>query len=189
MKNKNSDKILASAKAILATNGAAALTMREIAKGAGVALGTTYNYFANKDEIVLALVEDFWSRAVAKTAELPAQSSFSQEYRLFYEILLSEFSSFQQDWLSLLKSMKNQEKTEGRRRELEIQSQLYCQVYAMLERYFFDETAGISRENFARYITESTFGFLVLNKTDISVFLDVVQLVLDRENQDNIVYL
>jgi len=38
--------------------------MCSLAGKAGVAAGTVYNYFSNKDEILLALTEEYWRQAL-----------------------------------------------------------------------------------------------------------------------------
>ena len=46
------------------TEGIGAINIRSIAQKAGVATGTVYNYFANKDEILLALTEEYWKQTL-----------------------------------------------------------------------------------------------------------------------------
>ncbi len=58
--------ILAAAEEVLAERGVAATGMAEIAARAGVAVGTLYRYFTDKDELLRVLIE-------ARTAELVAR--------------------------------------------------------------------------------------------------------------------
>lgn len=60
------DTLLELARAVAETQGPDAINIRTIAKQAGVATGTVYNYFANKDDLLLALTEDCWKRALAE---------------------------------------------------------------------------------------------------------------------------
>lgn len=55
-------KILEAARARFRYYGIAKTTMQEIAQDAGVAVGTVYLYFANKDELIVAGAEDFVAR-------------------------------------------------------------------------------------------------------------------------------
>jgi AcrR family transcriptional regulator len=50
------EKILASAAQLVAARGADTVTMTEIAQGAGVVIGTLYQYFSDKSEIMRALL-------------------------------------------------------------------------------------------------------------------------------------
>ena len=47
------------ARNIADEKGIDAINIRAIANKAGVATGTVYNYFSNKDEILLALTEEY----------------------------------------------------------------------------------------------------------------------------------
>ncbi|MEM1231317.1 MAG: TetR/AcrR family transcriptional regulator [Pseudomonadota bacterium] len=51
-------KILATARALLDEQGYAGMTMRELARSAGVAQGTLYNLYSSKDELIVAAVDD-----------------------------------------------------------------------------------------------------------------------------------
>lgn len=50
--------ILATARELLDAQGYAGMTMRELARSAGVAQGTLYNLYSSKDELIVAAVDD-----------------------------------------------------------------------------------------------------------------------------------
>lgn len=54
------DAIMQVCRCIVAEKGLAALNMRLVADACHIALGTLYNYYADKDELVLATVESIW---------------------------------------------------------------------------------------------------------------------------------
>ncbi len=45
---------------IAATQGLETLTMRRVAEQCGIAPGTLYNYYSNKDDLLIATVESIW---------------------------------------------------------------------------------------------------------------------------------
>ena len=53
-------KIMLACRQIVAEQGLEALNMRAVAARCGVSIGTLYNYYADKDELVLATVESIW---------------------------------------------------------------------------------------------------------------------------------
>ncbi|MGS4982940.1 transcriptional regulator, TetR family [Pseudosulfitobacter pseudonitzschiae] len=57
-KAKRREVILAQAKAFFAEKGVDAVTMAEIAEAAGVSTPTVFNYFGNKDGILIALITE-----------------------------------------------------------------------------------------------------------------------------------
>ena len=70
------DTLLEYARELADSEGLEAVNIRSIAGKAGVAAGTVYNYFAGKDEILLALTED---RQLGRKAD--AQSGKCGGYR------------------------------------------------------------------------------------------------------------
>ena len=58
------DTLLNLARNIADTQGIDAVNIRAIAQRAGIATGTMYNYFSNKEEILLALTEEYWKQTL-----------------------------------------------------------------------------------------------------------------------------
>jgi len=54
--------------------GYGAMTIRSVAKACGVGVGTVYNYYASKDELVAACVLKDWTRCVAAIREAGASA-------------------------------------------------------------------------------------------------------------------
>ena len=70
------DAILEACRRIVAERGMKALSMRLVADECHIALGTLYNYFADKDALVLATVESIWRDIFHGGGQNPARSSF-----------------------------------------------------------------------------------------------------------------
>src|SRR6188768_2172083 len=60
-------KILDTAQDLFRTAGYDATTTRDIARAAGIATGTLFNYFPTKESIVVALVMDAQSRSTRQS--------------------------------------------------------------------------------------------------------------------------
>lgn len=54
------EAILEASRALLRERGWSAINMRSVATGCGVAVGSLYNYFASKTDLVMATVESVW---------------------------------------------------------------------------------------------------------------------------------
>ena len=65
---RRQSKILATVRAMLEEVGYEAMTIRAIAKRAGVAQGTLYNIYGGKDALVLAAVDDLLSQLAGTVA-------------------------------------------------------------------------------------------------------------------------
>lgn len=58
------EKILAEADRQLQEAGYGTMTIQSIAKACGVGVGTVYNYFSSKDEILIACVAEAWMKHI-----------------------------------------------------------------------------------------------------------------------------
>ena len=69
--------IMQACRRIVAEKGMKALNMRLVADECHIALGTLYNYYADKDELVLATVESIWRDIFHADQQCVADVSFS----------------------------------------------------------------------------------------------------------------
>ena len=77
------DLLVDTAERLLAERQVAALTTREIARAAGVSDGVLYNYFSDKNELIVTAMVRRYGRMVARfDAELPAPGSGTVEDNL-----------------------------------------------------------------------------------------------------------
>lgn len=85
--------LLAAVEALVATEGAAAVTTTRVAEAAGVSVGTLYRYFADRDDLVLAAYDGTVERIVTACAEelanLPADVAVDDAARRLLGIYLA----------------------------------------------------------------------------------------------------
>lgn len=60
------DKIFISAKELFYEKGYEQVNMKDISKRAGIAVGSLYNYFSNKSELYLSVLESSWNDSFDK---------------------------------------------------------------------------------------------------------------------------
>ena len=65
-------RLMEEAKKQLVELGYASMTMRSIAKGCGVGIGTVYNYFPSKDALLAAYLLEDWNGCIAAVREIGA---------------------------------------------------------------------------------------------------------------------
>lgn len=66
------EKILETAKQLLFSGGYQSLSMRGVAKACGIATGTIYNYFENKDVLIASVMVQDWQIALVQMQEAVA---------------------------------------------------------------------------------------------------------------------
>lgn len=92
--------ILTHAREILSEKGYSQLTMRGVATACGIALGTIYNYFPNKDELMVEMMADYWKTFQSEIdGILGSAGSFSEKLRGVYHHLESFIGKFRTEWL------------------------------------------------------------------------------------------
>lgn len=75
------DAIITAARGVFSTHGYAKATMAMIARDAGVADGTLYTYFENKDALARGVVSDYYAR-LTKSAQAGAETRRTTRTRL-----------------------------------------------------------------------------------------------------------
>lgn len=91
------ERIFDSALSLFQKKGFEETTMRDIAKEAGVALGSAYYYFSSKDEIVSA----FYTKRTEETLEhvyrnLGKTKDFESRFTMYTETLLKNFEPYRE---------------------------------------------------------------------------------------------
>lgn len=81
------DTLLNLARSIADTDGIDAVNIRTIAQRAGIATGTMYNYFSNKDEILLALTEEYWMQTLLEIGTIISTDSFCEQLKEIFVLL------------------------------------------------------------------------------------------------------
>ncbi|MBE6942975.1 MAG: TetR/AcrR family transcriptional regulator [Ruminococcaceae bacterium] len=92
-------KLIAEAKKQLQESGYGMLTIRSVAKGCGVGVGTVYNYFPSKDALLATFMLESWNVCMEKLQSVSEESAepkpvlgcmyeqllqFAEEYRYIF---------------------------------------------------------------------------------------------------------
>lgn len=83
------ERILRAAIKVFARKGFYSTRVSEIAKAAGVADGTIYLYFKNKDDVLISIFQDYTTRLIAMMSDaIGQQESFEAKLRVCVDIQL-----------------------------------------------------------------------------------------------------
>lgn len=96
-KERTKRRILDVALRMFREKGFRQTTMRDIADAAGIALGTTYNYFPTKEHIALFFFEQALARVLARhRRETPAEASLEEKVFQLLAIEIEEVEPYQE---------------------------------------------------------------------------------------------
>lgn len=94
------EDLIASARKLIAENGFDALSMKGLAEENDVAVGTIYNYFPDKNAILVTLIVEDWGIVERDCrAEIESSSTLEEGIRKLFDEF-NEFSSSHQDLFS-----------------------------------------------------------------------------------------
>jgi AcrR family transcriptional regulator len=110
--------IVQNAKTIIISKGYSKLNMREIAKASGIAVGTIYNYFPTKDNLMSELMYQYWMEFIAAIKEAQQEEcELFEKFRNIYQLLESFLDTFKDTWLKLNGSEKGMTKEHHRQKQ------------------------------------------------------------------------
>lgn len=112
------EQLLAAAKDLAYAQGLSQVNIRAVAARCGVAVGSIYNYFPTKADLIAAVIEDFWRQAAHMETCVPAEGEpFPAYVSRLYAMLSRELSTFQSGWLSQMSALNAAERQKGRELE------------------------------------------------------------------------
>lgn len=92
--------ILDTAQKILCEEGYAKLSMRNIAKEADLAVGTIYNYYSNKKDLIIDMMEEYWKQYFKILKEIEAsEEDFYLKLKKVFNYLQDFIVNFREIWL------------------------------------------------------------------------------------------
>lgn len=105
--------ILSQAKEILYNQGYQKLSMRALSKACDIALGTIYNYYPTKKDLVVEMMTDYWQNYLDAVQEIvAADTDIYLKLNLVFNQLEGFIKNFRQYWLTP-ELYDNQEVVEG----------------------------------------------------------------------------
>lgn len=110
--------IAEAAYALAEERGLAGLGIRSVAEACGVSVGTIYNYFPTKDDLLVEVIGTFWQRAFHEDLCLIVEGErFDAFVSRVYAAMSSALAAFRSDWLPQISALSIQGRDEGKMRE------------------------------------------------------------------------
>ena len=96
----STDYILEQALQIAKKEGVDKLSIRKIASTCGIAIGSVYNYYPDKDTLVTAVAEEFWNQIFADQEKLyHSRMGFTKFLEQYYSYLYAKLAPFDRSWV------------------------------------------------------------------------------------------
>lgn len=176
LQNNPTELILTTAKEIIYEEGISNVSMRKIALKCNIGVGTIYNYYPTKMDIIVAVIEEFWRNCLMNFNIIYVQNvDFFKEIELFYFHVLDYQKQFQGNFLKDLTSLPATNRIRGKERE----SEFIVKLLGVFEDMFYKHENEfnaitfdyISKDEIIQYILDYFFVMLRRNETDIKFFV------------------
>jgi AcrR family transcriptional regulator len=128
-------EILKQAKMILINKGYKELNMRTVAKECNFAIGTIYNYFRSKDDLLAQLMADYWEEYYGILEEIDQESfDLLSKLRKMYDQLELFVNTFLESWVSMNGVNYYQYSKAGLQRKEDFTEKLIIMLKSILDR-------------------------------------------------------
>lgn len=99
--NQRKEDVLLIAYNLVEKDGFDHLTMRRLAKEAGISIGSVYNLFESKDQLTMFVIQRYWTAAINNIVSESENDnrSFIKKLEYLYTQFQSVTKEFHQDWL------------------------------------------------------------------------------------------
>lgn len=109
------EAILKASKEIATLHGLQSINMRDVAKYCNVAVGSVYNYFPSKADLVTATVEDIWKDIFHKMSDNDNANNFIDCVTWLFETVSSGVKEYPAFFTVHSMSFASEDKEKGRR--------------------------------------------------------------------------
>ncbi len=166
--------LLSCARRIECSEGVAAISIRRLAAEANIAVGTVYNYFESKQEVMFALTEEYWKDSLLQMHERVSAERFSDQLGEIIAFLRSKMN----DCAEILMRSLHEDVEAGRMRMASMQQVLR---QALVERIDRDDaipqsvwTESFTKEAFADFVFTNILSLMQQKENNTDIFFEIV---------------
>jgi AcrR family transcriptional regulator len=186
MRRKNQElrqSLLDCARRIECAEGADALSVRKLASEANIAVGTVYNYFESKQEVMLAMTEEYWNSALKEMQGCITAERFSEQIRQIYAFLAEKLN----DCAKVLMMSLREDAESGRARMASMQGTVGRALVKRLENDPMIRkniwSDSFTKEAFASFVLDNLFVALRQPRDEVDFLVELIERILYSPNR------
>ncbi|MEG1060224.1 MAG: TetR/AcrR family transcriptional regulator [Oscillospiraceae bacterium] len=175
------EKLLEATAALLLESNNADVNMRDIARVCGVSIGSVYNYFPNKEELIIAVIEDMWGRIFhPELCRLELNTGFTSTVSAMY----SRIYASQKEYRNLFEAHRTLISNSGKNHGRIVMEQYLAHIKAALLKSLLSDArvnSAVWTETFSpQMLVDFTFSNLLSLLSEAESSCDYLVLVLDK---------
>ena len=177
--------ILSSAKQIALEQGITKINIRLVAQKSDISIGTVYNYYPTKADLLVAVIEDFWSEAFEKINFKTLEGkNFYDRIQEVYDNLYTYLNTFKDNWLEQISLLNAREKKLGRKKEEEYFAKICTIIISFMDsdESISDKVWGdcISKEKTAEFIFDNMLLMLKKDESNLEFFIAILKKIMSN---------
>ena len=187
MRKKDQDiqpALLASARRIACEQGVEAISIRNLAADVGVSVGTVYNYYESKQDVLLALTEEYWQGVLEELQLCVTAERFPDQIAQITTFLRSRMN----DCAEIMMKSLHAYAEPGKERMAAMQSRLKM---ALIQRLAADSVVrsgvwdnALTQEAFAGFVLQNLLFLLQDKGSDMEPLLEIIRRTLYSPQTD-----
>lgn len=167
--------ILSQAKSLAEQDGLSKLNMRKLATACDISLGTIYNYYPTKTDVMMAVIESFWDECFHSFyRNYNPELNFFEQLRCFYFCILDYLEHFKTNWLNDLTSLSSSERSLGKEKEKEYMRHFHQSLERLLEQhqneFDCDRFNQLNKDQLIKFIVNNLMSMLRQQDHDYQFF-------------------
>ena len=171
---------------IAAEKGLKALSMRAVAGECGIALGTLYNYFSDKEELLIATISSLWQDLFQLS---PRENRDNQLFTEYVETLFGNVRERISKYPDFFTTHSAVIANSGKNRALNAMEKCTDEIRGTLLEVLREDKAvsadafceGLTRESFVEFVLDSIILLLIQQKS-CDTLIAVIKKVIYRED-------
>lgn len=176
------EELLAASRKIVEEQGIQALNMRAVAAAANVAVGSVYNYFPSKAELVSATVGDIWRDVFHAAGDCAGFSDFASCVEWLFRSIRTGAGKYPGFLSAHMTGFAAQDREKARRQ----MDRAFGHIRSNLEQVLARDTsvradafgAELSREAFVKFVFANLLTCLSQEEESIQILMAVIRRVL-----------
>ena len=175
------EAILQTCRNIVASKGLPALNMRSVAEECHIALGTLYNYYSNKNELLLATIESVWKDIFHTNHKLSTNFSFCEYVSYIFECIQKGARKYPNFFTAHSISIANSEKGKAKSTMKHYFDHIKIGLLEVLKSdNTIDKNAfstSFTESDFVDFVLDNILLLLVQEKTSCATLLEIINRV------------
>lgn len=173
------EKLLQTAREIVFEEGVEKLNIRYLAQKCKIAVGSVYNYFPSKSELVAAVMEEFWKTIFHDDlCTVPEKMPFPEFFKMVYDRIHKHLENFRSVFLSEIRASDPEGISKGKLIEQKYFIHIQRGFLTVLrnDSNISEDlwTEAFTQEKFISFLFQNMLTMLVNDEREISFFIEVI---------------